>query len=761
MSTPLISIIIPVYNARRHLAETIDRIRKQTFNEFEAIFVDDGSTDDSVSVLQKAALEDSRVVVMHQPHSGAGTARNLGFAAAKGSYVLFSDSDDLYEPDMLERLYRTAVFAQADIVACNYIGLDAGGREFKQVGIHTEWIPRGAAVFSYRDCPNNIMRVTSPVVWNKLYRSDFLRAHNLKFDALMTRNDISFVAVSQAVAERIAYVTDYLVRYRFPRLFNPKELRDVYAAVTSAVSQTQTLPHRDFIWKSIATFVAERYLSALKHYISDFSDPEAGWFYQKVHETFQDETFTELTAQYLRHSEQLREIKTVQKHDYETMKQMVGRRIIVSLTSYPRRIGTVAQTLETIYAQTRKADEIVLWLAQDQFPGREADLPDDLRKLIAENRLTVRWCEDLKGHKKYFYALQEYTEDLVVTIDDDLLYPRDMLAALHKSYLLYPNAVSSMRTHLMLLSEDKQILPYKAWLRETDGCMHQPCMQLMTSGGAGDLYPPNLYRREFFDRDAILQHCLWADNFWVKVMEVFSDVPVVLAYKVEPLRCVGDTQEETLYQVNGTQDQYTIQMNAIIEWTNEKFGMNSLRKKLTETDIGVNLCSIEAISRHINAERDANREKAKQFVKLETRLREAENKCMQAEKNLKQAEDNLKQTEENLKQAQKCAAQADDHLRQLEEKLRCAEDMREQTEAKLNRTEDLLRSAREEKPVSSQLRELGLSLQDMKTRSPSPVSWGFKYLVYLLAWIPGKMLSGMMYYLRNGAKQTIKRIFHK
>ena len=733
MRTPKISIIMPVYNAERSLAETISLIQKQTLEDFEVICVDDGSTDSSFAVLQKVRESDDRFVALRQEHAGAGVARNRGLAAAKGEYVIFSDCDDLYAPDLLMKLYETAILKQADIVACNYIGMNAGGKEFLQTGIYTNWIPSGSAVFNYQACPDDIMRVTSPVVWNKLYRKAFILHNGLKFDALLTCNDISFVAISLAAAESVAYVTEHLIRYRFPRLNNPKKLEDVHAAIESTLRQAERLPHRSIIKNAVLRFAIDHYISALKKFVKDFSALDAAGFYQQAHEAFNREAYANFESRSLRDGALYRDFCTVRKHDYETMKQLLSRRIVVSLTSYPRRIGAVAQALETIYDQTRKADEVVLWLAEEQFPGKEADLPEDLQNLIADKRLTVRRCDDMKGHKKYFYALQEYKDDLVVTVDDDLLYPRDMLETLHRSYLLYPNAVSTMRAHLILVSEEKEILPYHAWIHETDKCIHQPSMQLMASGGAGDLYPPNLYRKEFFDRDAVYQYCLWADNLWVKAMELVSDVPVVLTRQFEPLRCVGDTQDETLFQINGTQNQYDIQMKEISEWLDKKFGPNILQRKLADTDIGVKICGVEAVSRHLDAERESYKRKAQQL----------ENK-------LKQAESERDQSAKKLEQAQYSNRQLENTLRQAESKLR-------QTENKLRQTEKKLRQTEESKPIGRQLKELKLLLQAQKCTGSRKLLLCVKYLLYYLAWIPEKILAAMMSCIRNGFADTLKR----
>ena len=742
--TPKISIIIPVFNGQGHIGDTVRCIQQQTYQDFEIICVDDQSSDATFECLQQLAAQDSRIRVLQQEHAGAGAARNLGFCEARGEYVIFSDSDDLYTPEMLEKLWTIASDNQADLVACNYIGMDSRGKENRQVGVHKEWLPADKPVISYRDCPINILRAAGPVVWNKLYRSEFIRSNGLKFDALQTCNDMSFVAVSMAAAQRIAYTNEHLVRYYFPRLNNLKNPEDVYAAVESTVRQTEMLPHKEQIRNAVAKFVLENLISALKRFVKDFSDPASAAFYQKVHETFNCEAFQDLKPEQINNGEIFRDYSTVKKHDYDTMVKLRSRRIIVSLTSFPKRIGTLTHTLETIYAQTRKADEIVLWLAEEQFPGKEQDLPEDLLQLVDEKRLTVRWCEDLKGHKKFFYALQEYTEDVVVTIDDDLLYPKDMLETLYKSYLLHPNAVSTMRAHLIMVSEDGKVMPYKKWVHEVDGCIHKPSMQVMTSGGAGDLYPPNLYRKEFFDRDVIMDICLWADNLWCKAMELASDVPVVLVQRFAPLRCVDGSQEETLYQVNGDQNQYDIQMEKISRWMDETFEPGILVKKLTSEDVGEKLWGLEAVAALLDEERRSNRWK---------NLR-SEDKVRTLEAERRQREDRCRELESGLAQREK-------KLRELEEKLRQTENRLNQTRGKLSDAQSQVAKLEPLASFGGQYKELGRTLKEMKQQKGVSASWCLKFALYALGWLPAKLLMATDVYIKNGLKHTVKRVSNK
>ena len=114
--TPLVSVIIPVYNAEQYLCECLESVVNQTLREIEIICVDDGSTDDSLPVIRKLQKKDSRISVLLQEHKGAGAARNLGLAHAKGQYLAFLDADDYFDPQLLEKGSGIMVRESTDIV---------------------------------------------------------------------------------------------------------------------------------------------------------------------------------------------------------------------------------------------------------------------------------------------------------------------------------------------------------------------------------------------------------------------------------------------------------------------------------------------------------------------------------------------------------------------------------------------------------------------------------------------------------------------
>ena len=142
------------------------------------------------------------------------------------------------------------------------------------------------------------------------------------------------------------------------------------------------------------------------------------------------------------------------------------RRIIVSLTSYPARIEVVPHAIASLLNQTVKPDKIILWLGESQFPDKK--LPAVFERVKACG-VEVRFCEDLRAHKKYFYAMKDYPQDIVITFDDDVIYESGVVEALYRSYVKHPECVSAMRVHRMKFSADGTLLPYNSWDMEYSG----------------------------------------------------------------------------------------------------------------------------------------------------------------------------------------------------------------------------------------------------------------------------------------------------
>lgn len=204
--------------------------------------------------------------------------------------------------------------------------------------------------------------------------------------------------------------------------------------------------------------------------------------------------------------------------------------VIVSLTSYPKRMKTLPLALESLFHQSIVPSRIMLWLAEDQFPDH-SKVTKDLEAFVKRG-LEIRFCEDLKAHKKYYYTMKEYPNSLVITVDDDILYSEDMIENLLLTHKEYPDCIVTCRAHEMKFVEGKPA-PYSQWNRLARNCKG-PSLSLCATGGAGCLYPPGCLSEHVFDREVLQEICFFADDLWMKCMSFLNRTKVVLTETNNP-----------------------------------------------------------------------------------------------------------------------------------------------------------------------------------------------------------------------------------
>ena len=226
-------------------------------------------------------------------------------------------------------------------------------------------------------------------------------------------------------------------------------------------------------------------------------------------------------------------------------------KLLVSLTSYPARMNTIHLCLDSLYKQSLKADKILLWLAKEQFPQKEVDLPSRLTEDVKAGKLEIRWCDDIGSHKKYFYAMQEYPHDIIVTVDDDIIYEPDALKTLYSSYEKFPHAISAHRCSLLLFDDSGNLLPCSRWVLPYEDLVGTPSHQLMPIGSRGILYPPGLFGEAAFEKNKIIKNCtfekiVFFNDTWTKIHSLLLDIPVVLVHRDSKSQQIKEAQEKAL-----------------------------------------------------------------------------------------------------------------------------------------------------------------------------------------------------------------------
>lgn len=204
--TPLISIIIPIYNKSAYIDRCFTSIINQTLNDFEVIVVDDGSTDNSLEKCKKYESTDSRFRLFHQSNAGVSAARQTGLDYCRGKYIIHVDPDDTVEPQYLESLYKGASNSDADMVICDFYYFDGSKKHVYKQNPGTN---------SINGIKQKLFLGLHASCWNKLIKSEVIKG-NVSFPAGINMcEDLIFIYRTLPRCKKIEYVNVPLYNYYY------------------------------------------------------------------------------------------------------------------------------------------------------------------------------------------------------------------------------------------------------------------------------------------------------------------------------------------------------------------------------------------------------------------------------------------------------------------------------------------------------------------------------------------------------------------
>ena len=211
MYLPTVSILVPICNVEKYLAQCLDSLVNQTLREIEVVCINDGSTDNSLAIIKKYAAKDNRIVIIDKPNSGYGDSMNRGLDIAKGEYIGIVESDDFVDTDMFEKLYQLTYNGTVDIVRSNY---------------YRYWDSKGDAEFFEAEIQqyNKVINLFDeqglllipPAIWSAIYRKDFLIENSIRFLSTpgASYQDTSFFIKTLCKAQKLVYTKDKFLHYR-------------------------------------------------------------------------------------------------------------------------------------------------------------------------------------------------------------------------------------------------------------------------------------------------------------------------------------------------------------------------------------------------------------------------------------------------------------------------------------------------------------------------------------------------------------------
>lgn len=236
--------------------------------------------------------------------------------------------------------------------------------------------------------------------------------------------------------------------------------------------------------------------------------------------------------------------------------------IIISLTSYTKRFDTLDLCIKSLLMQTIKPDRVVLYLARKDGEN----IPSKILEL-KQYGLDIRIVsEDYRPHKKYMYAMEEFKDSLVITVDDDAIYSNKLVEALLITHKKYPEAIVTGRARDIKL-DSTSFSPYNEWnLSEK---REEPSMLMLATGVGGVLYPPKLLDMELLTNKEYIKKYIDVDDLWLKNIEILSGIPTVLC---------GLDIDKNRYDIPSAQQEGLFTKNIGIENNNDK-RWNELNKE--------------------------------------------------------------------------------------------------------------------------------------------------------------------------------------
>lgn len=564
----LISFIVPVYNADKYVEECINSLVGQTQKNIEILCIDDKSTDQSLNILNKFAKIDSRIhVYSHSKNMGAGGARNTGLEYARGKYIWFIDADDFIDKDAVETLlgYLKQHDDKIDLLGFNADAFTMDGEQYikSDGGIVRNW-PQNEIIRVPKDfkrIPNSIEGSSVTYIAKRKLVNKYRFREKVAFEDA----DYSFkLYTSQANF----FIIDYTPYHR-----------RITSCSTTGLGAMGTnvncIYGRILAANAILNYINENNIClefAMKWYIK--------WTKWAIELYLQDEEIQDIKINQI--------IQLLQKKlQLFSLTEIMNNRsiflpeIIVSLTTIPSRVNNVHLVIESLLRQTMQADKILLYIAPEQI--NEKELPKELIGLKKINpKFDIIFCEDIKPHKKYFFAMKENPEAIIITVDDDVIYNNALVKELILSYIKFPDSVSCMRGHIIKMYDEETVAPYKKWQREKK-IIEEPSLLVLPTGVGGVLYPPHCMSKMLFDIHKIKDVALFTDDLWLKWMQLKMSTKCVLIKERVDLCYIKDSQNEALW-IENIENKNNIAIRAILNSDSllDRYNENILEKLFYE-----------------------------------------------------------------------------------------------------------------------------------------------------------------------------------
>ena len=241
----------------------------------------------------------------------------------------------------------------------------------------------------------------------------------------------------------------------------------------------------------------------------------------------------------------------INKYSSRENLRVTKQKLIVSLTSFPRRINHIWMVIDILLRQTVKVDKIILYLSKEQFPRGVDDLPNKL--LYYENYgLEITFVDGyIRSHKKYYYAFRDYPNDIVITVDDDIFYPTTMLETLLYFHHKYPNAIISRYARCIQRDQQGYILSSRSWRHIRYNDFTNDDAFFGTGGGTLFPFPSKSLYKDSINIQLAQKLTPIEDDLWLNTMARLKRTPIIVIKDTKDILPIIISENIKLFSENG------------------------------------------------------------------------------------------------------------------------------------------------------------------------------------------------------------------
>ncbi len=523
-----VSVIIPCYNQGEYLDEAVQSVLKSDYENLEIVIVNDGSTDKISDTVTEYFSSNPKIKVIKIKNSGVCTARNVAVENATGEYILPLDADDKIYPEYIKKAVKILDKNQKiGIVYCEaeFFGISDKKWDLK---------------------PSTIKNM---LVQNRIFpcamfrKSDFEKVggYNPKMESGCEDWDL-WLSLMENGAETYQ-IPETLFSYR--KYQNERTARALRFKNYLKIRKNIIGFHTDLYKKYWYQTVLPLMFMIVKNL--GFNIIEQLKYFKKFLRRIILKTIISLGG--FPNIKRINKKKIQKEIDrFEEKGTDENSDVIVTLTSIPSRMFDIHFTLYSLLNQSIKPKKVVLYL--DKLSTRE--LPDNVTNLI-KNGLEIRYVEDLRSFTKLIPALEDFSENIIVTADDDIFYEKDWLKNLVETHKKFPNDIVVHKPMRITFDEKGNPKPYQKWIKSAQGANFANFLM----GVGGVLYPQNSLYKDVKDKTLFLRLCPHNDDVWFWAMAVMNGTKIRLAENnipvqtlVNPMRELNLNTEPTLYKLN-------------------------------------------------------------------------------------------------------------------------------------------------------------------------------------------------------------------